>query len=142
MDKRYENFLKELNVIDEQTFLEVLELFPTFNGDFSKIDNIDEILSAEDLAESIANTLINSVSEDGFCDGGIDIDTREIYLEGFFTLKELKETQKILPGWTIVNIDEIKEYNEEDESEDILERLKNKYTTQELEEIVTKYNLL
>ena len=139
MDKRYENFLKELDVIDEKTFLEVLELFPTFDGDFSKINNIDEILSAEDLAESIADALINSVSEDGFCDG-VDIDTREIHLEGFFTLKELKETQEILPGWTIENIDEIKEYNEE--SEDILERLKNKYTTQELEEIVTKYNLL
>lgn len=139
MDKRYENFLKELDVIDEQTFLEVLELFPKFDGDFSKIDNIDEILSAEDLAVSIANTLINSVSEDGFCDGGIYIDTREIYLEGFFTLKELKETQEILPGWTIENIDEIKEYNEE---EDILDRLKNKYTTKELEEIVIKYNLL
>ena len=142
MDKRYENFLKELDVIDEQTFLEVLELFPTFDGDFSKIDNIDEILSAEDLAKSIAYTLINSVSEDGFCDG-VDIDTREIYLAGFFTLKELKETQEILPGWTIwtiENIDDVTKYNEE--TEDILECLKNKYTTQELEEIVTKYNLL
>lgn len=139
MDKRYENFLKELNVIDEQTFLGVLELFPKFNGDFSEIDNIDEILSAEDLAESIADALIRNVSEDGFCDG-VDIDTREIHLEGFFTLKELKEVQEILPGWTIENIDEIKEYNKE--SEDILERLKNKYTTEELEEIITKYNLL
>lgn len=149
----YHEFLEKINVICEEQFCKIANMFPDVSIDDIEIDSyyydLDEIdYIAKVFIESILNNYDYVYLDE------ISFDNKEIILQDIQSLEDLEDIKNRLSDWKILNYDDIKEniikeIKEESEEERIDEERRKKIsiinsvvdniTLEEIKELVNKY---
>lgn len=115
MNTKYKEYLSELGVINEESFMNVINSIP-FDADFTEMECYYDD-NEDDIARNILNLLLKDVSPYAYCD---EANFSDLYadISGVDTLEELDLIKEIFDktNWKF-NYDELKENIEEIEEE-------------------------
>jgi len=141
---KYQEFLHKLNIASEKDFNKIAEEFNFINiEDLDLMDYCTEYIDLDELAKIFISAVVKNNSTSGFIDE-LDYTTKEISLWYINTLEELNAIKNKLPGWVILNEDEIIRENEKDKI--IYNKMKlisdkiDNIPIEDLKEFVSKYN--
>lgn len=137
----YNEFVKESEVIiSEEEFNEIITSLPEYDynisgwPDFDSVDSVTEMF----INEVLENNFKSVIAED------IDFDNKTFCVVDAESVEDLKEIVKLFKGWTISNFEEAYNIAKENESlserDDLVMRIKNYASIEELKEICTKYD--
>lgn len=144
MTEKYQEFLKKLNIVQEEEFNEVIETLPEFNMEAINIDWYGDIEDQQTLAEAIITEIIEN-NWDAEIDY-INWSYKTFELIECGSIEDLKEIADAFTNWTIENYSEIEEELKERDKilpkTCALENLKsilNKIPEEELTNLYEKY---
>ena len=142
MKTKYEQFLKNLNPILEDSFNEIINSLPEFDLNEIYYDSI--ITFDSDTLIYDAFDIILRKWDSVFTDD-IDIPKKEVYLYDVESLKDLEEINELFSkyGWTIRNYSEIKEgiikKIQQKEKDNIISKI-SEFTIDELRNIIKDHD--
>ena len=132
---KYQEFLKAINVISEESFNEVINSLPEV-----EIESID--FEYDDTQDDIARQIINYLLSkfDYVYVDDIDFAEKTVDIDDVDSLDDLKEIVSMFPKWTIANYDELledmQERDQESEVTSLLDEIKLNANLNQLKEFV------
>ena len=121
MNEKYKQFLKDIEIIDEATFIEIINSLPDFN-----IEEVDWSNCCFDDKDDLCTTIMYHLS-DYYVDW-CDFDAKEYSICYTDSLEELESIKNTFNGWKLTNYEDVKkeieeEQKEKDEREEMLRKL-------------------
>ena len=151
---KYHEFLEKINVICEEQFCEIANMFPDVSIDDIEIDSYYYDLDESDcIARLFIESIVNNYDY-AYLDE-VNFNDKTITLEDIQSLEDLEDIKNRLSNWNILNYNDIKEdiikeMEEEKEEERIDEERRKKIsiinsvvdniTLEEIKELANKYD--
>ena len=144
----YQKFLRNLEILSEADFYEVLDMFPGIDIDINLISFDSYLIDQDELSRSIVNFILddyNSVWLDY-----LDWNEKSFTISDVESIEDLEEIRTKFPDWTISNYNDLIEILKEEEEEDkkdkeysskvnLINKVINNVPIEDLKEFVEKY---
>lgn len=121
MNEKYKQFLKAIEIIDEATFIKIINSLPDFN-----IEEVDWSNCCFDDEDDLCTTIMCHIFYNyvDWC----DFEAKEYSICYAESLEELENIKNIFKGWKLTNYEEVKkeieeEQKEKNEREEMLQKL-------------------
>jgi hypothetical protein len=144
----YQKFLRNIEILSEADFYEVLDMFPGIDIDIDLISFDSYSIDQDELSRSIINFILNDYNSVWLDD--LDWNEKSFTISDVESIEDLEEIRTKFPDWTISNYDDLIEVLKEEEEEDkkdkehsskinLINKVIDNIPIEDLKEFVEKY---